>query len=63
MISNDSLTCAFAPGKVFETPKHLPRSGGSDDPAEPKASFVRGVAVGLGLVAPAWAWVIVSVIR
>ena len=41
----------------------MPLLGKSNDPTEPKSSFFRGVAVGLGVVVPLWAWVVLSIIH
>ena len=63
MISNDSLVCYFAPGSPAAPQGDMPLLGKSNDPTEPKSSFFRGVAVGLGVVVPLWAWVVLSIIH
>ena len=54
MISNDSLTSAFASPQPAEVRDYAPGASRTDEATEPKSSFFRGAAVGLAVMIPAW---------
>ncbi len=63
MISTNGFTCYFDSLGSIGTRDEEPSPSQSENGAEPKTSFARGIAVGLALVVPVWACVILYVIR
>ncbi len=63
MISTNGFVCYFDSMGSIGTRDDEPSPSESENGAEPKPSFARGIAVGLALAVPVWACVILSVIR
>ena len=61
-MNSDSLSYLDSRSDVG-TLEALPRVTQHDAPAEHTSSFFRGAIIGLAVAVPAWAWIIVSIIR
>jgi hypothetical protein len=63
VVGKKGIGSAFAPGlyvRTGESPGELDHEHSS---AEPKRSFFRGVAVGLAIMIPVWAWLIIRLLH
>ena len=58
-IGDEALGSAFAPGVLVGTGEAVDGPIVDRTPTEPEKSFFRGVVVGLAIMVPIWAWLII----
>jgi hypothetical protein len=62
-VGKKTLSSALAPGLYVRTGERPAELDNEQSFAEPKRSFFRGVAVGLAIMIPIWAWLIIRLVH